>query len=181
MGNANKSLTTNATTGSTGATAALANANSLYGTVAPQLINQSINPQGYSPAETAAQTTAAMQSAGGSGAGAAGQGKLYEMRTKNAGAAGNAIAQGQQQAGQQLGQAAVQQQVRNADLKQKQRTQAQQGLLALNSTELGSGTGLLNSSNSALNDVNQYDENSPWLQVGKGVLASGAGSGNWSV
>ena len=144
------------------------NASSLYGTLAPQLVNQSINPQGYSPTDQAAQTTAAMQSAGGTAAGAAGQGRLYEMRTKNAGAAGNAIAAGSQQAGQQLGQAAVSQQVRNANLKTQQQEHAQGELGSLYGTELGGAGNMLGLSNQAL-QIAGNQKPGFWQQQGQNI------------
>jgi hypothetical protein len=168
---ANKQLLGNSATAQQNSSQLMGNANNLYGSLAPQLQNQAINPQGLSPTDSAAMTTAAMQSAGGTAAGAAGQGKLYEMRTKNAGAAGNAIAAGAQNAGQQLGQEAVGQQAMNAKLKETQRENALKGMGSLYGEELGGAGNFLNSSNQALGTENQWKN--PWQSAGMQILSNG--------
>lgn len=127
-----------------------ANAGALYGGLAPQLQSQMAHPSGYTPAQQAAQTTAAQQSAGGSMAGTVGQGALLAARTRNAGAAQGAIAQGGRQASQNLSTAAVGTQVRNAGLQQQNQQNAQKGLESLYGTELGGSQTALGLSNSAL-------------------------------
>ena len=140
------------------------NAQNLYGSLAPELQSQAAAPQGYTPAQKAAQTTAAQQSAGGSMSGAVGQGALLAARTRNAGAAQNAIQQAGRQSSQNLSNAAVGTEVRNADLQNQQREQAQHGLEGLNSTELGGSLNALGLSNQFLNTANQAKP-SFWSQI----------------
>src|SRR6202789_1893127 len=127
------------------------NAGALYGPLSAQLTSQMAHPSGYTPGQMAAQNTAAQQSAGGSQAGSVGQGALLAARTRNAGAAQNAIAQGGRQASQNLSSAAVGTQVRNAGLQQQNQRAATSGLQGLYGTELGGAQNALNSSNTALN------------------------------
>lgn len=127
------------------------NAGALYGPLANQLQAQMAHPTGYTPSQMAAQGTAAQQSAGGSMAGTVGQGALLSARTRNAGAAQGAIAQGGRQASQNLSQAAVGTQVRNAGLQQQNQRAAQSGLQNLYGTELGGSQNALGLSNSAIN------------------------------
>ena len=68
-----------------------ANASNIYGGLEPTLQAEASHPSGYTPMQKAQMNTAAQQSAGGSESGAVGQGGLYAARTKNAGAAQNAI------------------------------------------------------------------------------------------
>jgi hypothetical protein len=130
------------------------NAGALYGPLSGQLTSQMAHPSGYTPAQSAAQNTAAQQSAGGSMAGTVGQGALLAARTRNAGAAQNAIAQGGRQASQNLSNAAVGTQVRNANLQQQNQQSATKGLESLYGTELGGSQSALGLSNSALNTAN---------------------------
>src|SRR5277367_6827744 len=96
-----------------------ANAGAIYGPLSSELQSQVAHPSGYTPGQMAAQNTAAQQSAGGSNASTVGQGALLAARTRNAGAAQGAIAQGGRQASQNLSNAAVGTQVRNANLQQE--------------------------------------------------------------
>lgn len=130
------------------------NAGALYGPLSSQLQSQAAHPQGYTPAQMAAQGTAAQQSAGGSMAGTVGQGALLAARTRNAGAAQGAIAQGGRQASQNLSNAAVGTQTANADLQQHNQQSAEHGLQNLYGTELGGSQSALGLSNQALNTAN---------------------------
>src|SRR5271154_2631821 len=114
-----------------------ANAGALYGPLGNELQSQAAHPTGYTPGQVAAQNTAAQQSAGGSNASTVGQGALMAARTRNAGAAQNAIAQGGRQASQNLSNAAVGTQVRNANLQQQNQQSATHGLESLYGQELG--------------------------------------------
>ena len=104
------------------------NAASIYGGLAPELQTEAAHPAGYTPTQLASQNTAAQQSAGGSQAATAGAGGLYAARTKNAGAAQNAIGAGTRSAGANLSNAAVGVQNKDANLEQ---TQQQEGLKGL--------------------------------------------------
>lgn len=132
-----------------------ANAGAIYGPLSSQLQSQAAHPSGYTPNQMAAQNTAAQQSAGGSMAGTVGQGALLAARTRNAGAAQNAIAQGGRQASQNLSNAAVGTQVRDANLQQQNQHQATQGLEGLYGQELGGSQRALGLSDQALNTANQ--------------------------
>jgi hypothetical protein len=125
----------------------------------------------------AAQNTAAQQSAGGSQAGSVGQGALLAARTRNAGAAQNAIAQGGRQASQNLSNAAVGTQVRNAGLQQQNQRAATSGLESLYGTELGGSESALGLSNSALNTANQSAANNPWMKLLQSGIAAGGQAG----
>lgn len=142
-----------------------ANAANIYGGLEPQLQAESAHPSGYSPTQTAAMNTAAQQSAGGSTAGAVGQGGLYAARTRNPGAAANAIGAGVRSAGQQLSNAAVGVQARSANLAQENQRAAQNALGGLYGTELGGAESALGLSNSALNGADQSAANNPWNKL----------------
>ena len=141
------------------------NSQSLYNSLAPQLINQSINPQGLSPTDQAAMKTSAMQTAGGSTAGAVGQGALLAARTRNAGTADAAIAKSADTAQQNLGQESLRVDAANASLKQQQKSQALSGLQGLNATELGGSQNALGLSNQSLGVADQAAANNPWLKL----------------
>lgn len=158
-----------------------ANAGSLYGPLTNELTTQMVHPSGYTPAQKAAMNTAAQQSAGGSNAGTVGQGALYAARTRNAGAGQNAIAQGARQASTNLSDAALNTEMSNANLQQKQQGAATAGLESLYGTELGGSENALGLSNSALNTANSAAENNPWMKLAlAGIQAGGqaaAGAG----
>jgi hypothetical protein len=154
-----------------------ANAGALYGPLSAQLQSQMAHPSGYTPAQMAAQNTAAQQSAGGSNASTVGQGALLAARTRNAGAAQNAIAQGGRQASQNLSNAAVGTQVRNANLQQQNQRAATSGLENLYGTELGGSQNALGLSNSAIKIAGEQAP-SFWQQMGYAAgkpIASGLG------
>jgi hypothetical protein len=151
------------------------NAGALYGPLAGQLQSQMAHPTGYTPAQMAAQNTAAQQSAGGSQAGTVGQGALLSARTRNAGAAQGAIAQGGRQASQNLSNAAVGTQVRNAGLQQQNQQSATHGLESLYGTELGGSQSALGLSNGALNTANNAQSN--WMKLLQSGIAAGGQAG----
>lgn len=155
-------------------------ASNLYGSLMPQLTNQSINPQGYDPTTLAKMRTSALQTAGGSSSGGVGAGKLYEMRSRNAGAAGNAIATAAQNAGETLGKANLGIDVGNARLKEQQRSEAQHEMGGLYNTELGASLNALGLSNNALNIANNAKP-SFWqtmaMTAGKNLVNAGADAG----
>lgn len=150
------------------------NASNVYGSLAPTLATEAAHPQGYTPAQQAAQNTAAQQSAGGSNAATVGQGALLASRTRNAGAAQNAIAQGGRQASENLSNAAVGTQVNNANLQQKQQQAGIQGEQQLYGQTLGGGMNALGLSNSSLNTANQADANNPWMKLAQSAIAGGS-------
>ena len=157
-----------------------ANAANLYGSLAPQLEAQAAHPQGYTPTQKAAINTGAQQSAGGSMAGAVGQGALLAQRTRNAGAAQNAIQQAGRQSSQNLSNAAVGTEINNANLQEKQRSQALQGEQGLYGTELGGSLNALGLSNDFLKTLNQ-SQPSFWSQMatagGKNLINAGLDAG----
>jgi hypothetical protein len=109
-------------------------------------MSESAHPQGFNPADEAAMRTEAEQSAGGTQAAAVGQGGLLGARTRNKGAAAQAVADASRGAGQQLSNAGLRVQTENADLKNQQRAQALSGLTGLTGMETGA-------SNNALGEV----------------------------
>jgi hypothetical protein len=111
-----------------------------------------------------AQTnTAAQQSAGGSESGAVGQGGLYAARTKNAGAAQNAIGSATRGAGQNLSKAAVGTEMANANLANQKQQQGIQGLGGLYSSNLNAAASNLNASNNAME--NEENTKSIWSKL----------------
>lgn len=156
------------------------NAAGVYGGLEPTLQTEAVHPEGYTPSEKAAIDTAAQQSAGGSTAGAIGEGRLYAARTRNAGGAKAAIGEGVKNAGRNLSDAAVNTEVQNANLKQKQQQAGISGMENLYGTELGGGEDALGLSNSALNIANQAKP-SYWQQfaetAGNDVLGALTGNG----
>lgn len=149
------------------------NAGNIYGSLAPQLQAQASAPPGYTPTQKAAMNTAGQQSAGGTQAAAVGQGALLAARTRNAGTADAAIAQGTRSAGQQASDVAVGTEVKNANLQQQQRDSAQRGLEGLYSTTLGGSNAALGISNNALSVADQAAANNPWLKLAQSGLAAG--------
>ncbi len=156
------------------------NSNQIYGSLAPQLEAEVAHPTGLTPQQMAQQNTAAQQSSGGSQAGAVGQGALLASRTKNAGAAQNAIAQSARVAGQSLSKAALSTQQQNANLQNRNQQAGLSGLEGLYGTELGGSEQALGLSNSALNVANNAKPGF-WQQFAGGLannLQFGMGSGN---
>jgi hypothetical protein len=144
-------------------------ANQTYGTLAPQLQSEITNPQGYTPAQKAAQNTAAQQSTGGSMSGAVGQGALQSARTRNAGGSQAAIAQSARTAGQNLSNAALQTETNDANLQQANRQAGLSGMQQLYGTTLGGSENALGLSNQALGVANQAAK--PWWQQLAGTVA----------
>ena len=137
MARGSQTANTAATTAQSNSNALMGNANALYSSLAPELQSEAAHPQGFAPADRAAMDTAAQQSAGGSMAGAVGQGALLGARTRNAGAPAAAIGAAARGAGEDLSKRAVETQVANAGLKEKQRQSALSGLQGLTGTETG--------------------------------------------
>ena len=139
-----------------------ANASNIYGGLEPTLQAQASHPSGYTPMQKANMNTAAQQSAGGSIAGAVGQGGLYAARTRNAGAAQNAIGSAVRSAGSNISREAVGTEMADANLAQKKQAGALGGLQGMYGTELSGGENALGLSNSALEGADQSAANSPW-------------------
>lgn len=125
----------------------------IQSTLVPTLEGQMINPQGYNPTEMAQQRTSAMQSAGGGNADAVGSSLLRATRTRNLGAAAPAIASANRNSGEELSQRNAGIDVRNANLKQQQRSQAERGLEGIYGTDVGAGNQALGLSSGALSDA----------------------------
>lgn len=94
----------------------------------------------------AAMRTEAEQGAGGGQAAAVGQGALLGARTRNKGAAAEAVADASRGAGQQLSNSGLRVQTENAGLKNQQRQSALSGLTGLTGMET-------QASNNALGEV----------------------------
>lgn len=154
-----------------------ANAANVYGGLEPQLQAEAAAPSGYTPTQMASMNTAAQQSAGGGNASAIGQGDLYAARTRNAGGAKEAIGAATRGSGENLSNEAVNNQVQNANLQQKQRQEGLSGEQGLYGTELGGGEQALGLSNQALGLANQAKP-SFWQQMaesGGNPIAAGIG------
>lgn len=154
------------------------NAGSLYGTLAPTLTAEATHPGGYTPTQKAAMNTAAQQSAGGSMSGAVGQGALLAARTRNAGAAQNAIQQAGRQSSENLSDAALRTEMSNANLQQKQQQAGISGLENLYNTDLGGSARALGLSDQALNTADQAAANNPWMRLAmQSIQAGGQAAG----
>lgn len=147
---AQKDLFANSGTGQNIAQTGIKNANSLYGTLSPELTSMATNPQGINPADMAKIQTSNMQTAGGANSGAVGQGSLLAARTKNAGTADAAIAKSGEAASQNLSKANLATQNENVNLKEQQQKEGLQGLGSLYGTNESSALGGLNASTGAL-------------------------------
>jgi len=148
----------------------------------PQLENEAINPEGYTPAQLAYMNTASQQSEGGSTAGITGQANLTAARTRNAGGFQGAIGSGSRTAQRNLSQTAVGIQSKQADLQQAQRQQALSSLQQLYGVDESTALGYLNSSNAALGEEDKATgTNSPFMNylynAEKGASSSAAAAG----
>lgn len=141
----------------------------LYGALAPQLIAQAGNPQGFGPETLSRLDTAAQQSAGGGQAAATGQGALEESRTRNAGGSGMALTKAARESGKRLSESTLQTRIANEGLKEQQREGAQKGLEGLYGAQI-SGAGEA-SGNVARNvQANAAQEDASWGWA-KNILA----------
>ena len=139
----------------------MSNAGGLYSALAPELMSEAAHPAGMAPADMAAAGTAAQQSAGGSMAGATGQGALLAARTRNAGAPAAAIGAAARGAGEDLSKRAVDTQLANASMKEKQRQGALSGMQSLTGMETGAGNQALGQVAGDVN-ANTGAENASW-------------------
>lgn len=130
------------------------NANALYGTLAPELQNEMIHPQGFTPTEKSAMTTASEDSVGGGMAGALGQGALEGARTGNAGASTVALDDAARGGQHELSSDALKTEMDDANLKAKQQQEGAEGLGNLYDTNAHDTLGALGLSNQALGVAN---------------------------
>jgi hypothetical protein len=156
----------------------MGNSGAIFSDIAPTLESTLANPQGLSPADEAAMETGAMQSAGGANAGAVGQGSLLAARTKNAGTAQSAIADAARGAGENLSKNLLGIRSANAGLKQKQRSEALQGLEGLYGTTTGAGNTALGQV-APLVQANTAAENASWnwMQPLNALISAGGALG----
>ena len=141
------------------------NAGGLYSALAPELMSEAAHPSGMAPADLSAAGTAAQQSAGGSMAGATGQGALLAARTRNAGAPAAAIGASARGAGEDLSKRAVDTQMQNASLKEKQRQGALSGMQSLTGLETGAGNQALGQVAGDVNaNTNAEDQSWSWAK-----------------
>jgi hypothetical protein len=133
----------------------------LYGALAPQLISQAGNPQGFGQQTLARLDTANQQSAGGGQAAATGQAALEDSRTRNAGGSGMALAKAARESGKSLSDATLRTNLANEQLKEQQRETAQKELGGLYGTQVGGGNAALGEVASNVN-ANANQENASW-------------------
>jgi len=175
---ANQQLLNNSGRGQTSSDALSGQANQIYGTLSPQLIQDATNPQGYTKQQLAYMNTASQQSLGGSTGATTGQANLQAARTRNAGGYQGAIASASRANARQLSQNAVGIQGMQANLQQEQRAQALKALQSLYGVSEEDAINYLNSSNTALNAENQGSQGitkglQGWTQLG--MTAAGIG------
>jgi hypothetical protein len=157
-----------------------AKAGQIGGSVVPTLERDINNAPGYNPTDLNAMLVGGEQGAGGAASGITGQAGLEAARTRNSGATSSVLDQAMRRKGQILSQNALNVQGENANLKQRQRSQALSGLEGMYGTDVGAqlkSMGIIPSDISA--DVNAGK--SGWLQDTEGLLgtlSSGALAGN---
>lgn len=155
------------------------NANSLYSAVAPQLMSEAAHPTGFTPQQEANMTTAAEQGAGGGQAAAVGQGALLGARTKNAGAAADAISEASRQAQNTLSKNTLGIKLASADQANQNRQNALSELGGLYGTSAGASNNALgevaNTSNANTNAANaSWDWASKILDPALGAAGNAA-------
>jgi hypothetical protein len=146
-------------------------AQTLMGTLAPAYTQMATSPTGYSATDLAGMNTASQQSIGGSVAGAVGEGKLADLRTRNAGGSGEALDEAVRSGQRQLSENALGIQGKNADLKEQQRQEGLAGLRGLYGQDVSASLGALGLVPGTIN-AGTNAENSGWLQNTEGVLNS---------
>ena len=156
-----------------------ANASGIYSGLEPTYAAEAAHPPGYTPQQKSAFDTAAQQSAGGGMSGAVGQGALLAARTRNAGAAQNAIQQAGRQSREEIGDAGLKTEMANANLQQRQKEQAREGLQGLYNTNVQDRLKSLGLSDEFLNTLNNAKP-SFWQQMaqtaGKNLVNAGMDS-----
>lgn len=181
MARGSEAANTGANTGNQFAQTYGGNANTIFSGLSPMLMNEARNPQGMSPKDLAETNTSNMQSAGGSEAAAVGGGLLRAARTGNAGGSEAAMESGVRHSGEQLSNAGLQTRLKNAMLKQQQKSEATRGLEGLYGTSVSGG-------NQALGEVasnvraNTDAENSSWNWARfllDPAMAAAGGSAGW--
>ena len=141
------------------------NASQLYGALAPELMTEMAHPSGIDPASMAKIRTSNMQAAGGTQAAATGEGALLAGRTRNAGSADAAIAEGARSAGQQLSNANLKTDLADEQLKEAQRKSATSGLESLYGTNTNEALGGLGAVASNVNaNTNAANESWDWAK-----------------
>lgn len=143
MAKGSQQATSAATSAQNISTSDSANANALYGSLAPELESQAANPQGIDPTTMAEMNTEALQTAGGSQAGAVGQGGLQAARTRNVGGSDAAITKSARTAGQTASQGVLGNQLASAKMKQQEMESAQGGLENLYGVNTGASVNSL--------------------------------------
>src|SRR6185437_11836706 len=129
-----------------------------YNILTPTLNRMATNPQGFSPQTRADMLTSALQTAGGGNGATVGGAMQTAARTNNAGAYDPAIAQAGHDASNQLSDAALGIQNRNAMLQEQQRAQGLSGLEGLYGENTGAAQNALGISNQALQVKNAADQ-----------------------
>ena len=160
---ASTALFKNSGAAQTASNAENANAANIYGGLEPTLQAEAAHPSGYTPMQKAQMNTAAQQSAGGATAGAVGEGGLYAARTRNAGAAQNAIGSSARGAGENLSKAAVGTETASANLANQKQQHGISGLGGLYSSNLNAAAQNLNASNNAME--NEENTKSIWSKL----------------
>ena len=158
----------------------MGNANSLFSTLAPELQTEAAHPSGIAQPDLAAMNTSAQQSAGGTQAAAVGQGALAKSRTKNAGAGDAAIAASSRGAGEELSKRALQTQITNAGMKEKQQQAGLSGLEGLTGMETGAANQALGIVPQAVNaNTNAANQSWDWAKylLDPAMAAAGQGAG----
>lgn len=137
------------------------NAADIFGTLTPMLTSEAAHPPGMSPMDISAADTSAQQSAGGSQGAALGQGLLRAARTRNLGGGDAATAAASRGASEALSSASLSTRLRNAALKESQRSEGVRGLEGLFGTNVSGGNQALGIVPSAVN-ANTQAENASW-------------------
>ena len=111
-------------------------AGQIGGAVIPTLERDVTNAPGFNPTDLNAMLVGGEQGAGGAASGVTGQAGLEAARTRNSGATSSVLDQAMRRKGQILSSNALNVQGENANLKQKQRSQALSGLEGIYGTDV---------------------------------------------
>ncbi|MDE2099619.1 MAG: hypothetical protein KGL39_20370 [Patescibacteria group bacterium] len=161
MARGSTQATTAGTTAQNQANTSYSNANALFGPLSSMLTAEAAHPSGTDPTTMAQMDTAAMQTAGGAAAGANASGQLRAARTRNAGGADVAIAQGARTASETASKGILGNRIKSAEMQNQQRESALSGLNNLFAENLSGGNTALGIVPSAVNaDTNA--ENASW-------------------
>lgn len=144
-------------------------ANSIYGTLGPELTGMATNPVGFNPRDVSSMETASAQGAGGATGGLTGQDILTSARTKNSATQGADLDKAARTSGQNVDQETLAVQGANALQKQQQQQYALSALGNLYGTNVGESESMYGMGPST---INAWTNAAPgWAQTIGGLMS----------